>query len=275
MSIQTYPNGIGGLLGDSLDTCRPLQTTGNVWYVSSQIGVNAASPRGQDRARPLATVAQAQTNATDDDIICCLSGHAETFVAVLSITKRLVIVGEGVSSGVPLVSFTNNSGGGVLFNLTATNVELRNLYFPPSLQPDGAAPKVFVGGASARIRGCYFGQGATDASAGVVVDANGCRIENTTFISIATLLTAQPGLALKVLAGASVTDLAVENCVVSGGAVGFSNYAAIDLSSATSVARANFDNLNLLLGADLEMGTGTTGRVNIQLATGGSRVHWA
>ena len=66
--MPVYPNGLGQSLGDTLATTYPLHMSGQVWYVLSTTGVDAASPRGLDATRPLATFGQAYSNASNNDI---------------------------------------------------------------------------------------------------------------------------------------------------------------------------------------------------------------
>jgi hypothetical protein len=274
MTVQYYPNGIGGTApGDSLDLARPLMTTGNVWYVSSLIGTDAATPAGQNREKPLATIAQAVTNSASGDIIVFLPGHTQTLTGVQVFNKRLTLVGEGTSNGKPSVSFRMNAAATTLFNPSSDGVEFRNIYFPPSAQANTAAKIGPNGGvADILVRGCYFEQGATDTGPGLSVNGSRYRIEDTTFISTATLSSAQPLAAI--VGGGTVAGCTIRSTVVSAGTVGFSNFSAVDLSGAT-VTNLDAEGLSLLLGADMALAASATGRVNIQLATGGSRVTWS
>lgn len=270
MTVQFYPNGIGGTApGDSLDLARPLQTTGNVWYVSSLIGTDSASPAGQNREKPLATLARAILNAADDDIIVFLPGHAQTLTVVQTIAKRLTLIGEGTTAGKPAASFTMNANA-TMFDITATNVELRNLYFPPNSSVS-VSPRIAWTGARGKLLGCYVECGANDGTYVITLAADTFRIDSSTLISVATASNAQPFCAFRT--GIAVADLEITNTVVSSGPFGFSNYAAVDLT-AGAATRCNFQGLSLLLGADVAMGAAATGRVNVQLATGGSRVSW-
>jgi hypothetical protein len=273
MTVQFYPNGIGGSApGDSLDLARPLQTTGNVWYVSSLIGIDAASPAGQNREKPLATLAQAVTNAASDDIVVFLTGHTETLVAAQAVVKRLTFIGEGTSLGKPSVSFRTNAAVSALFTLSGTNIELRNIYFPEALQADSIA-KIQWSGTAGRVVGCYFELGAKDTAGALQLAASDqMRIESSTFISTATLTSAQPGYAIR--STGTLADLEISNTVISAGTVGFSNFSAVDLTLGAAT-RCRFTGLSLLLGADIAMGAAATGYVNVQLSTGGSRVAWA
>lgn len=271
MSSKFYPNGAGGTLGDQLDTCRPLITSGNVWYVSSLIGTDAASPAGQNREKPLATIAQAVTNAADEDIIVFLQGHTESLTAAQNIAKRLQLVGEGTVSGKPGVTFNTNSAAGNLFTTSALSIEFRNIYFPEATQTNTAA-KIAVGAAFCRFVGCYFELGAKDTGVGVSVAADGTRFDNCTFISTATLRTAQPLVAIKSV-GVSIDNVEMNGVVVSAGTVGFSNYSAVDFTSASTLLRIKALGISLLLGADMDLPAAWKGNVNVQLATGGSRVN--
>lgn len=275
MSIQTYPNGLGGSLGDSLDTCRPLILSGNAWYVNFATGVDAASPAGQNREKPLKTLARAHTNASDEDIIVFLTGHSETLVTFQDITKRLTLVGEGLVAGKPSVTFYGNAAASTIFNVSASNVQLRGLYFPENKQANSVA-KVSVFGARCKIRGCWFDCGANDKGGAVALGlgSNGARFESDTFISTATSTASQPLAAIKSTTDGSIDGVEIADTVVSAGTVGFSNYSAVDLASSV-VTSLEISNLSLLLGADMDLGQSVSGRVNVQLATGGSRVTWS
>lgn len=273
MTLKFYPNGLGGALSDSLDTAKPLITSGNVWYVLSGVGVDGASPHGQNREAPLATVGQAVANAADDDIIVFLTGHSETLTAAQVVAKRLTFIGEGLANGKPSVSFRVNSAVAVCFNVTATNVELRSLYFPESVQ-SCTASKINCNAARFRLRGCYFDCGFNDQNAqvGLLVGCDQARIESSTFIATGASATTQPLTAIA--SGGAINDLEITDTVVSSGTSGFSNYWAIDLSGGTAL-RTKITGLSLLLGADIRMGSAATGYLNVQTSTGGVRGDWS
>lgn len=271
MSI-IYQNGLGDTLGDILAVCRPLYSTGNVWYVNSAGGVDAASPAGQNREKPLATWAQAVTNAAAGDIIELMSGHTETFVAQLAISKALTVVGGGSSGGRPTVKINFNDAATSAIAITVANVELRNIWFTASLQ-NRAAARISVSGAQFRMIGCYTECGAFDIFTALSLNAgaDSARVVNSTFVSIATVVTAQPESAVKL--PSAVADLELDGLVLSGGTVGFSNYRAFD-ASAAAITRLRAVNVSLLLGADLKLNAASTGYLNTQTVTGGSRVDW-
>jgi len=278
MSIQYYPNGIGGYPpGDFLDTCKPLQTSGNVWYVSSLIGVPGGGPgdftAGQNREKPLPTLADAVTQSADEDIIVFLPGHTQTLTATQSISKRLTLVGEGVIDGKPAVSFYGEMAAPqALFRVSAAAVQFRNIYFPENKLSNNVQ-RILVQSTDFLMRGCYVECGAKDRGAALLLSGARPRIESSTFISTAVATAAQPLMAIQ-SDTVSIIGLTMEDVVVSAGKFGFSNYAAIDLGAATSLSQMKIEGMSLLLGADMALPAGATGRVNVQLATGGSRVQW-
>lgn len=272
MSIQYYPNGIGGYPpGDFLDTCRPLQMSGNVWYVNSNGGVAGPPTNGLDREKPLLSLSNAIANAFDNDIIVFLPGHTETLTVAQTISKKLTLVGEGVTDGKPSVSFFSNSASESLFNITGNAVQLCNLYFPENKTTGTFAQKRIVAtGADLLMRGCYTECGAKDVGTALMLDGLRPRIENSTFISTAVAMNAQPQLAIG--ATANLSGLTMVDVVVSSGKFGFSS-AAVSLNAASSLT-LKVEGLSLLLGADMTLPAAATGYVNVQLATGGSRVQW-
>lgn len=277
--MRVRANGIGGTTGDALATCKPLQYSGDVWFVNSTGGVDAASPAGKDREKPLATLGQAYTNAAAGDMIVLLSGHTETVTVALNVAKAgLDIVGEGSSGGIPTVRLLVNSATAGVINITAAGVRLRNILFPASVISNtgtgGGSGKIHVngGGSKAQLIGCYFQEGATDQLPGVTI-ATGMtdiRLENCTFISTATVVATRPTYGF--LTQGTVTDLDVFGCVFSDGTVGFANVAWD--STGGTITRLRALGVSALLGADIAISAATVGFLNLQTTTGGGRVEW-
>lgn len=268
--MNILPNGIGETVGDNLVLCKPLQLSGNIWYVCSIGGLDAASPAGKSKEHPLATLAQAVTNAADDDVIVLLTGHSESIAAVVTIAKRLTIVGVGTSGGLPSVQLTHVFGGfAIMLAVTATNVELRNIRFTGH----STFPRVNVAAAATMFRatGCYFECEAQDAagSLALAAGADQVRLANCTFISTGGAL-GLPMDGLKITAGA-VTNLELYGCVFSDGAAGFTTAA---FNATQNVTKLKAEGLSLLMGALLALTAGSTGYVNVQTSTGNGRVSW-
>lgn len=273
MPGNLYANGIGGTLGDQLVTRKPLYMSGAVWYVDSTNGTDAAAPAGKNRGKPLKTLGQAVTNASNDDIIVLFDGFAETFTAAVTLSKRLLIIGEGSSGGKPTCKLTLNAAAANLFTITSDGVELRNLWIEENSQTNATA-RIDIGSAGGvRIVGCYIECGANDTGPALEIsDAAGdyARIENTTFISTATAADSQPLEAMKVSAAASF--LSIVDSTFDDGTYGFSNVYALNIAS--TVEGLRIENLSLLNGADGVVETASTGHINPQTLTGGGRIEW-
>lgn len=266
-----FGNGLGETLGDQLATCRPLYSVGIVWFVNSNGGIDGASPVGRSREAPLATLAQAITNSSDNDIICLMSGHTETPTTGYTIAKKLTIVGGGSAGGLPTVKFGANGAALTRFTITATNVELRNIWFLASSVIN--ANGILVSGALFRCKGCYFELTANDNyGLALAAGADSARVVNTKFISTATAVANQAHTAMRT--NATVSDLELDGVAFSAGTVGFSNPYALD-TGGNVLNRLKAENVSLLLGADANLLTGgNTGWFNPQLSTGGSQVNF-
>lgn len=276
MTSISYPNGCGQALGDYLATTKPLQASGNIWFVNSATGTDGASPAGKSDANPLATLTQALTNSADDDIIILMDGHTETSTADAdwTTTKRVAIVGAGSSAGYPTVKLTcGNAGTGAFLYFNGTFGQLRNVWITTRAVAN-TGPRVKIGTAAnnCSLIGCYFECGATDTGPALSVGSVATmRIVNTTFKSIATLRSAQPESAIK-LTGTNV-NMQLTGLVLDGGTVGFSNFYAFD-SGSNAITHLEAEGISLLRGADMKLASATTGWVNIAESSGGSRVDW-
>lgn len=271
--MPMYSNGIGESTGDTLATCEPLYTSGDIWYVKSSTGVDAASPRGRDATRPLATIAQAHTNAANDDIIVLLDGHTET-VSALTISKNVIIVGSGSSSGLPTAKLTPAAADAIVFTVTAAGVQFRNVWFEERTA-SSTYPVISVEAANFQMVGCYCQLGAYDAAT-VYFESGGddARLVNTTFVSTATALTAQPTCAVRI--DNDISDLDLDGVVFDGGAYGFALPGAFDGTTAanSTITRLRAQSISLLRGADMSIKGASTGWVNTQTVTGSSRLVW-
>lgn len=272
--MRYWPNGLGGSGGDVFATSTPLYTSGDVWFVNSARGVDAASPAGKDRESPLATLGQAVANAASGDIVLLESGHSETISSTLTISKQLTISGGGVSGGVPGASITPQ-GTTFLTTLTlsAAGIEIRNVRF--AAQPIAGAGnfKVSSTAASQRIIGCRFEMGANDTT-GISLNSTSkyFRAENCTFISqgTSTLLRPSGGMA----GNASADDAEIVNCVFDDGAYGFSSTATQSLG-VSGLIRARIVNATFLNGADIGSAVAPTlSYVAGITQTGGGRVNF-
>lgn len=264
--MKSFPAGYGEPAGDTLLQAKPLLTSGDVWYVLSTSGADAVSPAGKQRLKPLATLAQAITNAADGDDIVLLAGHAQTLTAVQTINKKVRISSGG--TGTSRARFTRNHATAKLFDVTVSRVQLRNLYFVQDAQTNSAA-LVTVGGTECRIKGCYFEGGANNTGplVDLVTGGDRCRIDDTTLISVA--VEAQPAMAIRV--ANAIADLVTNGLVIDGGTVGWSNQYAMD-ATAAAVTALFMENTSLLRDSDIGLHSSSTGLVHVGTSSGSARV---
>lgn len=272
--MKVYPNGLGETLGgDTILGQKPLWVGSSVWWVNSATGTDAGGSAGQDREKPLATLAQALTNSGNADIIILQSGHSETLTANQNIGIR-TIMGVGTTSGKPAAQLKINSANATLLTMSGSGGQLRNIYFPAAVQSNSSVTGKIQVPASTNclIYGCYFECGANDQMDAVqaIVSSTSLRIENCTFVSTATSTATRPTNGLH-LTGA-ITDVMVINNTFDDGTVGFSGKAA-DLSGGT-ITRLHASGNSLLRGADVVIGSASTGFFGTGTLSGGGGVSW-
>ena len=271
--FKLHPNGAGDSLGDAVVTQKPLYVSGNIWYVHNSTGTDAASPAGQNRNKPLATLAQAVTNAANDDIIVLMDGHTETVTAVQTVNKRLVIAGAGLSSGKPTAKLTVNAAAASLLSFTAEYCQLRNVWIEENAMAN-SSPKINVAANHFRMVGCYVEANGNDDATCLQLNtgATYCSLESTTFVSTSTSSASQPESAIKT-AGSGVTQLEMQDVTLDGGTVGWSNRYALDDESAL-LTRIKAHGLSLLNGSNCSF-SDAVGWVSLGTVTGGSVVESA
>lgn len=267
-NLQT--NGAGGSSGSEFATVAPIYTSGDVWYVYSVTGSDAASPRGKERIRPLATLAQAHTNAAAGDVICILSGHTETLTAAQTFNKAgLLVIGEG--SGATRPRFTR-FGNVVMFDVTAAGVMFDNLFFPASVTTSSASARMRFAGGGNQCRNCYFECSTLDDGPSIetVTGAADILIRDTTVISTATSISDQPDSAIKVTNALSRLDL--DTVTMDGGSSGWAN--PFTFNGAAAITTLRGINMDLLRDSDMTFATGTTGYLHVRNHSGSARVVW-
>lgn len=271
--MRYWPNGLGEKQGDVFLTSTPLYTSGDVWFVNSATGTDAAAPAGKDRQAPLATLRQASTNSADGDVILLESGHTEIISARID-AKAVVIVGAGVAAGMPTVTLTPNAvdqGVGFRGSLNLpVGGELRNVRFlAPTVSPPAAAfGYVTLANVSrANVIGCWFDVGPlANASgfAGLLLVAGPARIEGCTFVSTATSAAATPYAGMTMSNSAS--DVEIYGCTFDDGTFGFQT-AALRLFNTTT--RIRMVGCSFLRGADVITTNTVTGILANQAQAGG------
>lgn len=275
MTLRLHPQGLGESLGSDLIINGPLFHTGQVWWVDSATGTDAASPAGLAREQPLATLAQAVANADDGDIIVCKDGHAETIseASPLVISTRVVIVGSGQASGVPTVVISvSGSDTAVPIQVTAAQVEIRNIRFAArSAASNKNKIEVGTNAHAFRMRDCYMQCAGNDDAFSLRIQANYCELRGCTFISTATLASAPPKAALVAEGNLS---LYMEGCVFDGGTAGWTNGYAIDCDNVSEVVDWRAENVSLLRGSDVRLVVTTVGYFLANTGSYAPRIDW-
>ncbi len=253
--------GSGGTVGPAMVTDGPWLESGQRWYVHR---TGSDSAPGTDRARPLATTAQAVTNASAGDTIVFLEGHSETLSSAQTLSKTLYLVSEG--SGSTRAAFT--CGGAVaMFDVTTAGVWFQNLYFPQST----AAPtaRIRVAAAECHVLSCDFDCGALDTGPALkfITSAGTGHVEDCTFTSTATVATSQPTIGLEV--ANAMTALWLFGLTFNGGTYGWSDYA---LKGTAAITRLFAQDLSLLNGADMFLATGSSYHIQTSDKSGSSRL---
>lgn len=201
-------NGLTDDTADDLIT-GDLIATGSVIWVDSVAGNNSYAGT---EAQPLATLAQAITNATanNGDLILIKSGHSETLTSAITVSKAgMKIFGLGDGSDAP--HFTCNAAIDCI-TVTANNVELNNLYFPVGTTAINTA-RINVDAANVKIKSCTFMCGLYDASS-ITLTANAlyAEIESCTF----TVSADGPDYGV-IVESASAVGLRIQDCAFNGG----------------------------------------------------------
>jgi hypothetical protein len=226
---------------------------------------------GTSREKPLATLAQAQTNASAGDVIVLMSGHTETLGTKLTLSKAgLIILGEGQGTTCPLF---NRSADVNMFDLTGAGIRLENIRFPDEGSAGFTADRLLISANSCIVRGCYFACGANTSAAPALALASG--ITNTTidgatyFVSSGSSITATgyAGLSFK---GTS-TDIELNDVVFDGGTYGWLSSAWATTGAVTRLRAMDVDLLN---GSDVSLATSTVGYLHVRTSSGAARVNW-
>lgn len=275
-------NGIGfGKTGDSLATVPPLLTTGNVWYVSSLNGVDGPPPAGLNPPRPLKTLRQAIANiaasGTDEwDIVALGAQHYEEVSTPIVLGTSVTIVGCESLGGRPWPTLRRTAGSVAMFQVNAENVQIRGIQlFDSLLGGAGSAARVEVTGPRFRMAGCQVWMSQHDQGPAVLlhVGADGAQFDNCVFTARRNGTDpGAPDSAIKTDAD-FLYGVRMVSCTFDAGEIGFSNFYAADLSFGI-IYPFQGERLSLLNGADMKLHGLSMGYVNVEHATGGSRVDW-
>lgn len=269
MASVNYPNGAGETSGDELVTSHPLTVSGAIWYVNSATGVDAGGDRGKERVRPLATLAQAHTNASAGDVIVLAENHAQVLTSTQTFNKAgITVVGAG--SGLTRPHITR--GADIeMFDVTAAGVQFRNLFFPASSVASALKHKVRIASSGCQVINCYFQCSVNDQreSLQLITGAGEITVRDTFFVSTSTDPQNPPDSAMGVQN--DMAGLHMDSVVFDGGDSGWGEPYALTFTGI--VTRLDAVNIDLLNDSDALV-SASTGWWTTRNASGSARVVW-
>lgn len=276
-----HQNGIASTTGPLLATCKPLCVYGNIWFVDSASGVDAVSPAGKERVRPLATLQQAVTNSADGDIIVLLSTHDETVSTTISTNKDLTIVGDGLDSdGYASPTLRIGSSTADMLAPGSARFAVIGVRFMPCSSASTASYIVPNACKQIHIEDCYFEMNGNNDDYGIKTDTSVrlvLTIKNTTFKSTATSHTDRPYPAVYSgdSSGLPGSVTRITGSTFDGGTVGFANAAGTQIAyqALGGLTVHRITGTDFLNGADLGFLTSPVGYVSVTTASGSMRIY--
>ena len=253
--ITAFPNGLSSF-GIPLLGSGDVFTTGSIFFVDSVTGSDTNA--GTDPSAPLATIDAAVNKCTANkgDYIIVMPNHAENIVAAAGLdldVAGITIIGLGEGDNRPTLTFTTATTADV--DVDAADVTIRNLIFTTTI--DNLAVMIDVNAVNFKAINCEFREGASaqyltaiDVNGGAANAADRLKLVNCKFTSPAdgsdrAIEFGEIADAVEILGcyifgdwddagihnptGFVLTDLRIEDCVVSNVATG---QHAIELVSA-------------------------------------------
>lgn len=253
-----------GLAGTGVDTATvsPDYFGTNVIWVNSANSAASDANAGTEPELPLATLAQAITNASAGACIAVSATHTQTISVTLTVNKAgLRFVGFGTGTARP--TLTPSSGAIAVFTVSAANVVIDNFYLKAAAATSGAASRVVSTASGTQVLNCQVDCGAFDQE-GVLLNASAdnARIEGCTFTATASRPTRAIGL------GAAVSNFQLMSTIIDGATFGWAGNAVTVNSAINMVAK----NVTLQGNSDLNGTTVASYQMYGIVAVGASRV---
>ena len=187
-----------------------------VYFVSSVTGSNSNDGTRDD---PYATFAYAVTQAGYGDVIVILSGHTESITADISISVRLIVIGEGVGNSRP--SFTPATAGAEITITDACHFHGLRFLAATATYTTAQIIATAAGAIGCRFAYCEFISGDKEASVAKLTMNNAAGfLDNCTFTSSGTTYDLRPY-------GAFTGARLVRNCTINGGTYGWQTTATM------------------------------------------------
>lgn len=152
-----------GLAGTGVDTATvfPDYFGTNVIWVNSASSAASDGNAGTEPELPLATLAQAITNASAGACIAVSATHAQTISVTLAVNKAgLRFVGFGTGTARP--TLTPSAGNIATFTVTAANCVIDNFYLKAAAATSGASGRLTTNASGTQVLNCQIDCGAFD-----------------------------------------------------------------------------------------------------------------
>lgn len=177
MFSRSQPGGMFGVINET-------QTTGNIWFVNSATGTNAAG-YGENPDAPFATADYAigSGTATNGDWIIGMPGHTETISAAGSVNMdvagiKIVGLGEGMTR--PIFTWSTAAG---TFEVRANSCSIENVIFDvsPGVGKAATGVSLYRTVTDFKIKNCTFllNNGAGQVTHAIYAEAGGTRTQVT------------------------------------------------------------------------------------------------
>lgn len=172
------------------------KATGNVFFVDSGIGVDAAGVNGKKIDEPFATIDYAinQCTANNGDIIYVLPGHAETLNssgALIPDVAGVSIVGLGWGADRPTISMSTSGSNESRVGITGASVRISNIIFRANSTSIGSSSVgIRIGADDVILDNCRFDHNSTlsyfETTIEIPSGSDRVRVENCDFVNKGT-----------------------------------------------------------------------------------------
>lgn len=211
-------------------TCNEFETSGSIWYISSQTGGTiAGGATGRTKNDPLESLSELHTAASTaaGDTVVLLEDHVETLAAGLDLAEQWFIYGAGISSGKPSPQIDHGTSGYGL-SLSANGTVCKNVY---DLDGGGSGGYTLTSGTHVQLEDWYV-ECDNQKTFGMSVQGNYSWLKNCTFVSTGT---SKATSGQNAMLGHQADYGRYEGCIYDGGAYGWQDDYGPSWASATTV----------------------------------------
>lgn len=206
-----------GIPGADVPLGMRLLPGAQVYYVQSTHASANNSNDGTDPNFPLATIAQAVTNATAarGDLIILGAGHTESWAAAVALSKSgLTVLGIGSGQLRPRINMTNIAA---TLTISGANVTVENVLFQVGV--DSLPIMVDVNADDFTLKGCEFRENTAVAQqflTAVDINGGGANAADRTKITGCKFVSEAAGATQAIEIGAVEDGIEIRDCFITG-----------------------------------------------------------